>query len=170
MKEKYIINGSNTTYKVWGVLVLIFGIIAVILGLAGLLFLLGDYNLDLGDSYITLAIFIYFCVLLIVVLIKIKTGILLVRNYISSKGELIFYAVLYFLSAFAWLIMIVFLGINICVDSYNFYVICNFLGSIIKLAWDIATGVLLISKQNKAISNISNPIVLPEIKTETDNL
>ena len=174
MKEKYIINGSNTTYKVWGVLVSIFGIFAAILCLGSLMVIF--YNINIIDNIMDkfklnlVDSFIFYGVSYIIIIIKVQTGTMLERNFISSKGEVIFCAVLYFLSAVAWLIMIVLLGLKLCVDKWIFLDVCFFLVSIFKLAWNITTGVLLISKQNKAIPNISKPTVLPPIKTENDNL
>lgn len=173
MKEKYIINGSNTTYKVWGILVSIFGIFAAILWLGSLtvLFLNID-NMEFWDKFSPnlLGTFIFFFVSLIIILIKIDTATLLESEFISTKSGLILNAVLYFLSALAWLIMIILLVLKLFVAKYIFLDGCFILVSILKLAWDIATGVLLISKQNKAVPNVSKPTVLPQIKTENDNL
>ena len=95
---------------------------------------------------------------------------MLESEFISTKSGLILNAVLYFLSALAWLIMIILLVLKLFVAKYIFLDGCFILVSTLKLAWDIATGVLLISKQNKAVPNVSKPTVLPQIKTENDNL
>lgn len=84
---------------------------------------------------IILAIILMICGLVI----EIITGMVLVRDYVQSKGVLIALAVIWFIRSLGTLVFIV--------TGFALLIILGLL----LTAWNIATGVILIIKQNRAI-------------------
>lgn len=152
MKEKYPIKGSNTFYKVWGIIVL------VLAGLAGIAYLLcfilviaassalPEFMLySIGNTlttYTAVGIIILIIIVVLDMTLRISTGVVLVRNYIKSTGVFIALAVIYFVMAFFRL-----LGMILTSSSGSAVLI---LSSLFGVGWNVATGIILISKSGKA--------------------
>ena len=122
MKEKYPIKGSNTLYKVWGIIILVFA------GLAALMYLLffillivasssipDIFPYSLGDTVAAYAaVGVIFLILYIALdlTLQISTGVVLVRNYIKSTGVFLVLAVIFFLRAFGGFISMIFNSVS----------------------------------------------------------
>ena len=159
MKEKYPIKGSNTLYKVWGIIILVFA------GLAALMYLLffillivasssipDIFPYSLGDTVAAYAaVGVIFLILYIALdlTLQISTGVVLVRNYIKSTGVFLVLAVIFFLRAFGGFISMIFNSVSGSVALI--------LVSLLGIGWNVATGVLLISKSRKADKSIIPP-------------
>lgn len=189
MKQEYTVKGSNTLYKVWGILVLIFGIITGIFFLFDMVIAIVAMGSDTGKFLLsvnekatgmTVAFTILtFLIMILMVVVKINTGRVLVKQYYQSTANFIFYAVLYFLSAVGWLvIMIVVIALGSIMTKYirdvSVMVAFEIIYYIIKISWDVATGIILVSKHGKSVvigtggfepnpihNPISNPIPTP---------
>lgn len=163
MKEKYPIKGSNTFYKVWGIIEFVFA------GLAGILYLLCfvlviaassalpdfvAYSIrDTLTTYTAVGIIVLIVIAALDMTLRISTGIVLVRDYIRSKGIFIALAVIYFIIAFFG-----FLGMILNSSSGSaILIISNLLG----IGWNTATGIILISKSGKADIAGLTPQVFP---------
>lgn len=163
MDIKYIMNGSNTVYQVFGIMTIVFGIITGLINLFYVIcYCIGVSWLEgigSGEEFTTTAvllIILYLLIATLVVYIKIDTGALLTKTVFKSKGYCIYCAVLYFMSASGWLFLsLVYLIIGVggsammsgLVASTVFLAIICF----VKIVWDVVIGVLLISKQKNAI-------------------
>lgn len=103
MQEGYKLNGSNTFYRVWGILVLVFGGIAVLIKIFAYLFQLIFmsetelfYLIPYDIEEVMIAVYILcFVFLTVEVETKLMTGIILVNDYVKSKGACVCYAVFY---------------------------------------------------------------------------
>lgn len=151
MKEKHPVKGSNTLYKVWGIIVLVFAAIAGILDLLSIILMfkassgVGSLPLGIGNNAsgkIAAYTVVVMIISVLALIIQISAGILLVRDYIKSTGIFVALSVYYFLGAV--LLIIVMIG-SIVLKSVSGVLIC-----LIFAAWNIATGIMLISKSGKA--------------------
>lgn len=164
MKEKYPIKGSNTLYKVWGIIVLIF---AALNGLRYLLILsfailaptfvnslLSPYMMrgmssTIGDTlgaYVAVAVILIILVVGIDMTKRISTGVILVREYIKAKWVFMVLAIVYFLEATVGFVIMIFSGLLGSVWLILFQVVI--------VGWNVATGIILISKSQKAYIDI----------------
>lgn len=167
MKEKYPIKGSNTFYKVWGIIVIV---LAAILGAVSLLFfiiimasasLIQDIMYSTAISAIRIFKIIWISIIICIelnVTAKIFAGIALIEDYIKSKGKFIAYAVECFLMAVLCMFFLIFFIMR---SSVSGIVICLLLAG-----WNIATGIILISKSGKAdMPEIDGDFTPPEFPT-----
>lgn len=152
MKEKHPIKGSNTFYKVWGIIELVFA------GLAGILYLLCFILVIAASSALpdfvtysvrntlagyTVAVAIVFIIFVALdMILRICTGVVLVREYIKSKGAFTALAVIHFVIAFLRLLAMIFSVIAGSAVFIIYFLLC--------VGWNIATGIILISKSGKA--------------------
>ncbi len=173
MKQRYQIEGSYTLYQVWGIFVLIFGGITALGGLIMTIINISESSeaakyaalvSSNANTYAVLYSILFFIVTAIVVGVKILTGILFVKRESRSKGAYLFYAVLYFLSSFGWMILMVIMLItgNIVGDAVGYFpkeissvfdmaIVIWVIFFIIKIAWDIMTGIFLIRKRSRLV-------------------
>lgn len=164
MKEKYTVSGSNTLYKVWGIIVIVFTCLAGLLCLIGLIALV-TASAWLMDGYsrvmsyfpgsLTAAFIILFLLAAVRLALDTMTGILLIRDYIKAKETFIVFAVIYFVFAL--------LGIG----GILLYIAAGagllILISLLGVLWNIATGILLLLKQSKAVPSVNPEPVSPVI-------
>ncbi len=159
MNGTYEIKGSNTFYKVWGILTFVFVGIYGLIELLGLVILaiavskgneLSDWLGIYSDAYLSDAgtylvfIFVFTALSFIAgVVIRILSGVQLVRNYVKSKGAMIAAAVLNFLMGMFHILALI--G-NIQL-SFGFGIFCSFL----FIGWAVVTGVSLLFKQAAAV-------------------
>lgn len=161
MNGAYEIKGSNTLYKVWGIITFVF---AGFYGLPRLLSfayliiksseikskysaylsLLGQGTVDKIQKYLILIVAALTLGVIIGLLIRILSGLCLIRPYIKSKGVMIALAVCYFLMAVGNLVW----GI-IWKKMHLTALLVYFL---FLMLWAIATGVFLIMKQAMAVA------------------
>lgn len=169
MNGMYEIKGSNTLYKVWGIITFIFtgiygllnliGFVIVGIGVSaagkasrGLAFGIGDYVDDYIDSikaYIFVIILLLVFTAIVGIVIRIFAGIYLVRPGVKSKGGLLAVGILYFFLGLLNLARAVFLGKEM--DSVAVILVYLFF-----MVWAIITGVLLIMKQASAVTRITS--------------
>lgn len=157
MKEKYPIKGSNTLYKVWGIIVFVF---AALKGLLVLLFnflMIGTQAAVVGmitnliGPYIAIGVIFSILFTAIAMVKEISTGVILVREYIKAKWVFILLAVIYFLDAVGVLI--------ICAAIAR--VVWLVLLFLLVVGWNVATGIILISKSEKADMSVIPPVPEP---------
>lgn len=163
MNGRYEIKGSNTLYKVWGIITFVFaGIYGVVwlIGLAALGIggaIAGDaadaaYGLGMEDvldnaqGYVILIILVAVLIAVIGLVIRILAGLYLVSPYVKSKGAMIAVAVFYFLMVLSNLVSAVVWGKAGSVLLTLYALFC--------MAWAAATGVFLILKQAEAVTGI----------------
>lgn len=156
MENRFAVKGSNTLFKVWGIIVWVFAgingllnIISFIAIMAGASIVsnpLGYYDYYSGSStsgamWILIIVGVILSILWII--FEIITGIVLVRDYVQSKGALIALAVIWFIRTLGALCIFV---LGIAAGSAAFIIV-----GLLIAAWFVATGVILIIKQNRAI-------------------
>lgn len=163
----YKINGSNTFFKVWGIFVLIFGGITAIGCLIGFFILCAGASSDIvsfassiNDDVkmsIVLVFVTYILIAAVLISVKLETGILLVKENFKTTWKFIFCAVLYFLSALGNLFLMIFnlvtgsqvKGYHKVIDTAVAFIIIWY---VVKIVWDILTGIFLIVKQGRLVS------------------
>ena len=169
MRGRYRIDGSNTLFKVWGIILLVFTALGGVLLLLGMILLFAgsamltsyvdDYS-PFMDSYsrammgsvsgsVMGVMIILFLIVAAILAVAAMAGILLVRDYIKAKDTLVVFAVLYFTGAAFTVIAFIFgiaarAGIGVI------------LGYLFAMLWRVATGVILLLKHKRAVpaSNI----------------
>lgn len=159
----YEIKGSNTLYKVWGIITYIFtgfycaarAIVLISLGM-GVRSLWSDISglVDtdkLRDATVPLILAVVLSLLVTIggAAVRITAGTYLVRAYVRSKGPLIVVSVFYFA------ITLVDLGaVLVCITSGLEWsgVIFIMLLYLFRMGWGIATGIFLIMKQAAAVT------------------
>lgn len=160
MSRKYAIKGSNTLYKVWGIITFAF---AGIYALARLIVFIAvikasseigqytqySYWLGFGNKYdeikkyFILGMIIFVLVFLVGLAVRIFAGMFLIQPYVGSKGGMITAAAFYFLIALLNIVSVVtFIKLEV-ISLVLFYLFCT--------AWAVATGILLIMKQAAAV-------------------
>lgn len=161
MGGRYEIRGSNTLYKVWGIITFVFaGIYAlgrlasfVLLGIGGSIlkaseelsyYGLGLYGyFDEIQNYFVIFILLTAMATIVGLIIRIFAGMYLFSPYVKSKGGMIAVAILYFLMALGNLIWVIIYGGLGSVAFVLLYLFC--------MGWAIATAVFLIMKQAAAV-------------------
>lgn len=170
----YRINGTNTFFKVWGILVLIFGGIGVILGVIGfilqctvvssdIVWLLTAISKRLKD-FIALFIVLEILFFIISVMVKLITGLLFIKESFKSKWKFIFCTIMYFVATLGLLVFlilfIVLINPNVGdwrdIDELAILIIVS---CIIKIIWDIITGIFLIVKQGRLVQSTSSGVI-----------
>ncbi len=169
MKERYRIDGSNTLFKVWGIILLVFTALGGVLLLLGMILLFAgsamltsyvdDYS-PFMDSYssammgsvsgsVMVVMIILFLIVVAILAVSAMTGILLVRDYVKAKETLVVFAILYFTGAAFTAIAFIF-GIAARAGAGMI------LSYLFSMLWRIATGVMLLLKHKRAVpvSNI----------------
>lgn len=170
MNGRYEIRGSNTFYKVWGILTFVFVGIYGLIELLGLIILgaaavkenelsnwLGIYSdAYFSDAGTYLVLIFVFTALSFTagVVIRILSGIQLARNYVKSTGAMIAAAVFNFLMGMFHILALI--G-NIKL-SFGFGIFC----SLLFMGWSIATGICLLLKQAAAVRGGSRASGLQE--------
>lgn len=160
MNGTYEIRGSNTLYKVWGIITFVFAglygggwlITLAFIGIGGAI--AGDAADGLGmealfdeaQGYMILIILVAVLIVGIGLIIRILAGLYLVRPYVKSKGAMIAVSVFYFLMALWNLVSAVVWGKagSVLLTLYGLF--C--------MGWAAATGVFLILKQAEAVTGI----------------
>lgn len=159
MKEKYPIKGSNTLYKVWGIIVFVFAAIKglLLLLLAVFQLLVSGVALDFIGKIVGpyIAIGMIFSVLFVGISMakEISTGIILVREYIKVKWVFIMLAVIYFLDAVGLFVIMILSAI-----AGVMWLVLLLLPAVV---WSVATGIILISKSEKADFTPPEPVPEP---------
>lgn len=173
----YKVNGSNTLFLVWGIFVLIFG------GITAITFLIGFFALCAGASSdvvsfassvnddvkmsIALLFVLYIVIGAVLISVKLETGILLVKENFRSTWKIIFCAVLYFLAALGNLFLMIFnlvtgsqvKGYHKAIDTAVAFVVIWY---IVKIVWDILTGIFLIVKQGRLVPITEKDFIPPQ--------
>lgn len=148
MENGFAVSGSNMLFKVWGIITYVFAGIEALLGIIVMIGICAGagyvpmYFSDVRGALIGTAIGIFIGAGIRVTLMVI-TGNLLVRDYVKSKGALVGFAVWQFVCVFFMLIYII-AGIY---WGSAVVIIISFFG----LAWNIATGIMLLLKRSRAI-------------------
>ncbi|MGN1164958.1 MAG: FHA domain-containing protein [Lachnospiraceae bacterium] len=163
MEKGFAIKGSNTLFKVWGIIIFvlagiggffeIIGIIGVSVGasmLSELTRMAGEY-FDLS-GYLVVIVIIVIISAVIGLSVQILTGIVLVRDYVKTKWVLIALAVFWFVSSLISLPFIFYGAMIFSLINKSGMVALCIISGLLGMAWNVATGVLLIVKQNRAIS------------------
>ncbi|EOS70004.1 hypothetical protein C818_01964 [Lachnospiraceae bacterium MD308] len=159
MKEKYPIKGSNTLYKVWGIIVFVFAAIKglVLLFFAVFQLVVSGVVLDFIGKIVGpyIAIGMIFSVLFVGISMakEISTGIILVREYIKVKWVFIMLAVIYFLDAVGLFVIMILSAI-----AGVMWLVLLLLPAVV---WSVATGIILISKSEKADFTPPEPVPEP---------
>lgn len=170
MTLRYKVNGSNTLFKVWGILVLVFGGIGAIVGLISFIMQCASATSEFGSfftslsrdlkNYITLILVLEFFSLIITAFVKLETGMLFIKETCKLKWKFVFCSVLYFIAALGLLVvMIIFLALIGSIDAVAAMIIVSL---IIKIVWDILTGIFLIVKQGRLISITEKDFIPPQ--------
>lgn len=172
----YKINGSNTLFKVWGILVFVFGGIGVILGVIGFILQCTVASSDFANTITAIfkgaknlvTLFIVFEILLFVisVMVKIITGILFIKENFISKWKFIFCTIMYYVAALGLLSFLIAFMVLINpnvgdwsdTDELAIFIIIS---CIIKIIWDIITGIFLIVKQGRLVPS-TNQGIMPQ--------
>lgn len=162
MGVRYQIKGSNIFFKVWGIILLV---LTAIRGILALIFTILLFTIPamlrssvaevVGSSYssyimdsVTGSVMVFAIIAFLfsaaILTVETMAGILLVRDYVKSKEILVVYAVLYFAAGFLNAICFIFL-IAINVNIWLIFLV------LLILSWQIATGVILIVKQGRAV-------------------
>lgn len=182
---RYELKGSNTLYKVWGIITYIFTGLYGVFNIAVLVFIaingakmgsirnivpwgigyMDDYWTGISTAFV-LGILLGILKLAAGLTIRILAGLYLVRDHVKSKGALITVSVFYFLIALGDLALAVFFGI-LGADAaivILFYLFCT--------GWAVATGVFLIVKQAGTVAggSMSHGAQSPNGQVQTPNI
>ncbi len=159
----YTVKGSNTGYKVMGILSIVFaGLEAVVLGFLCLVMFAGGVT---ASSYIgseegvgTSALLLVLALLILIVntFIKVDTGVVLIKKYNKTKGIFIWYAVLAFLATVVLLVFMILCLVGAgMIPAYMATAISvstmTTVSCLIKMLWDLTIGIILLLKQSACI-------------------
>lgn len=153
MNGNYVIKGSNTLYKVWGIILLVltilggigllvFGIIVLAASTSDTAQLFWAYGGSAAD-YTIIIILIAFLIAIVGIWLQVTSALVLIRPYVKSKGVLTALAVYYFvMGAFNLISMFLAIASKTAVGIIIY---------LLAAGWTIATGVILIMKGTHAV-------------------